>query len=119
MLHMMDSAAKSIPCFGFIPLDIAILLFQRDICQNENLCKAGFFVGITAGQGNGVAVQVYKHILNGQTAAELLKNQYVLSFVTVKGVCIVCDAVDIGIAVLLHNAARLADACFTVNIGGV
>ena len=114
----MDSAVKGFPAFRLILLHIGVLLMQRDVRNQVHLRVTGDLVGIPAGQLHRIAVQIVEHGSEGEAAAELLEQNHILPLVVVEGVGVVRDPVDLGIAVLLHDAAGFSCAGFAPDVGG-
>ena len=100
--HLMDTAIESKTGFLY---HSCILLFQREIADNENLGITRLPVEVAAGEQQRVAVQIVEDISDLELGAVFLKNQNILSIVGIEGVAVVRDTVTILVSVLIHHGA--------------
>ena len=94
----------------------SLLLIRTD---NENLGIARLPVEIAAGEQKRVTVQVVEDIGNLELGAVLLKNQDILSIISIKGVAVVRDTVTILVSILIHHGAGFSWAGGAEDIGYV
>jgi len=85
LYHGMNTAEKRPPGFRPVPLFVPVLLFQREVRGDINLCVTGRLVIVPGREGQGVNIQVVEHILDGNLTAELLEHKHLLPVVAFKG----------------------------------
>ena len=76
-------------------------------------------IRIPRGEFMWMTIKVYKHVTYPQTTSELIKDNHRLTFIIIKGMIIIRDSIDIGIAVFINDAPCLSSTRRTIYVSNI